>query len=44
VKSTVAVHGGAGRWSLDEGRKRAVLKTLREAVEEGLTAAERGLR
>lgn len=42
MKSTVAVHGGAGRWSLDEGQKRAVLKTLREAVEEGLTVAERG--
>ncbi len=42
MRPAVAVHGGAGSWNLDEERRKAVLKTLREAVEEGLIAAERG--
>jgi len=42
VRPVVAVHGGAGRWEVDEERRRAALKALREAVEAGLTAAERG--
>jgi asparaginase (EC 3.5.1.1) len=42
VRPVVAVHGGAGRWGVDEERRRAALKALRDAVEAGLTAAERG--
>jgi len=42
VKPVVVVHGGAGRWNIDEERRRTVLKTLRDAIREGLLAAERG--
>lgn len=42
MRPVVAVHGGAGRWDVDKERRRAALEALRDAVEAGLTAAERG--
>ncbi|ACB40348.1 isoaspartyl peptidase/L-asparaginase [Pyrobaculum neutrophilum] len=42
MRPTVAVHGGAGLWNIGEEERERVKRALRDAVEEGLTAVQRG--
>ncbi|MEM1597057.1 MAG: isoaspartyl peptidase/L-asparaginase [Pyrobaculum sp.] len=42
MKPVLAVHGGAGRWRVDDRRKEEVKKVLKEAIEEGLRVLQNG--